>query len=238
MNREAISVCIIPKLNRRLEDALYRTQTKLTSCATIDDAQKALTAGDYCLIILDAATLTTERTKASVEHMRLTTNAPILILAPPETASLLLRAGADICVPENVSQDSIVSHAMALLRRYTRYDQESDVLQDKRTMQEGDFYIDPLRRIAQVRGRPVELRPREFSLLQYFMQNRGIVLSAEQICEHAWGMEGSYNHGVSQPVRILRQAIEPDPEHPIYIETVWRVGYRFTAYKSESCDMC
>jgi len=221
-----------------LEDALYRNQTALTSCNTFGEVQKALSKSDCCLIVLDASTLTTARAKASVEQMRLTTNAPILILAPSETASLLLKAGADVCVPDYISQDSIVSHAMALLRRYTQYDQESAVQQNKRTIQEGDFYIDPLRRIVKVRGHSVELRPREFSLLQYFMQNRGIVLTSEQICENAWGMEGSYNHGVSQPIRILRQAIEPDLEHPVYIKTVWRIGYRFTANKNESCDKC
>lgn len=102
----------------------------------------------------------------------------------------------------------------------------------------GDFFIDPARRIVEVCGRLVNLRPREFSLLLYFMRNPHIVLTSEQICEHAWGMEGSYNQGVAHPIRLLRKAIEPDPPKPIYIETVHRVGYRFTACKVETCDMC
>ena len=81
----------------------------------------------------------------------------------------------------------------------------------------------------------MELRPREFALLLYFMRNPGIVLTAEQICDRAWGNEGSYGQGVSGPVALLRKAIEADPEHPVYIETIWRVGYRFTAHKSETC---
>ncbi len=128
--------------------------------------------------------------------------------------------------------------ALALLRRYTRYDRESGIQRDKRAIRKGDFYIDPLRRVVQVRGRTVELRPREFSLLLYFMRNPGIVLTAEQICEHAWGMEGSYSRGVSGPVAILRKAVEPDAAEPCYIQTVSHVGYRFTAYQSETCDSC
>ncbi len=65
-----------------------------------------------------------------------------------------------------------------------------------------------------------------------------IVLNSEQICGHAWGMEGSYNQGVSHPVRLLRQAIEPDPINPVYIKTVYRVGYCFIAFCVETCDMC
>lgn len=109
--------------------------------------------------------------------------------------------------------------------------EEQKKLADAIPIQSGDLYIDPTRRIVRVRDKEVSLRPREFSLLWYFVQNPRDVLTAEQICEHAWGMEGSYNRGIAQPIRLLRQAIEPDPEHPIYIETVRRVGYRFTAYK-------
>ena len=238
MKNKAISICIIPKLNKLLEDALFHVQTSLTSCDTAEDAQRALSTGDYCLIVLDASALTTERAKASVERMRLTTSAPILILAPSKTASLLLKAGADVCVPDHVPSNSIVSHAMALLRRYTQYGQQNEIQQNKRAIQKGDFYIDPLRHIVQVRGHHVDLRPREFSLLLYFMRNPGIVLTSEQICTYAWGMEDSYNRGASGPIAILRKAIEPDTTHPKYIETVSRIGYRFTAYRSETCDDC
>ena len=53
----------------------------------------------------------------------------------------------------------------------------------------GDIFIDPARQEITVCGQPVNLRHREFSLLLYFMRNPNIVLTAEQICEHAWGME-------------------------------------------------
>ena len=83
----------------------------------------------------------------------------------------------------------------------------------------------------------MELRPREFSLLLYFMQNSGVILSAERICENAWGTDGIYDYGIAQPVRLLRLAVEPNPRKPIYIETVQRVGYRFTEKRVEICDI-
>lgn len=83
-------------------------------------------------------------------------------------------------------------------------------------------------------GRSVNLRPREFSLLLYFMRNPNIVLTADQICEHAWGIE--YAQPVGQSIYDLRQQIESNPNKPCYIETVYRVGYRFTAYSSGICD--
>ena len=78
----------------------------------------------------------------------------------------------------------------------------------------------------------------EFLLLHYFMRNPRIVLSTEQICDHAWGNEGSYANGVSGPIAILRKAIEPDPTHPVYIQTVKSMGYCFTGIHVETCDKC
>ena len=96
------------------------------------------------------------------------------------------------------------------LRRYTEYNHYNDPGgAGVSSFQVGDIFIDPARRQVEVHGHLVSLRPREFSLLLYFMRNPRIVLTAEQICEHAWEMEGSYNRGVSGPVALLRKAIEP-----------------------------
>ena len=70
------------------------------------------------------------------------------------------------------------------------------------------------------------------------MQNPDIVLTAEQICEHAWGAAGNYSRGVAHPIYLLRKAIEPNPANPMYIKTMIRVGYYFAAHNDETCDIC
>jgi len=70
------------------------------------------------------------------------------------------------------------------------------------------------------------------------MRNPNIVLSSEQICEHAWGMTHGYDSGVAHPIYLLRKHIEPNPEEPTYIQTVHRSGYRFTPNYVETCDIC
>lgn len=98
------------------------------------------------------------------------------------------------------------------LRRYTEYNHFNNPENaETAPFRAGDIFIDPPRHMVKVRGQSMNLRPREFSQLLYFMRNINVVLSAEQICERAWGMEGTYNQGVSQPVRLLWQAIEPNP---------------------------
>lgn len=236
MRNKVITICPLPYLNQLLEDALYSFQATLTAYATLEDAQKAISEGEYSLIIMDASALAQECALANVERMRLATYAPLLVVASGEASALLLKAGADICIPERVPQEAVVSHALALLRRYTIYDHYDKKQPDKKPLLRGDIFIDPDQYTVYVRGHPVPLRLREFSLLHYFMRNPRRVLTPAQICVGAWELEGGYGGDVSGPIAILRRAIEPTPQAPIYIETVQQVGYRFTAHFSETCD--
>ena len=153
--------------------------------------------------------------------------------------SHMIELGMDICVSDKESHSVIADLIHALFRRYTEYDHYKDPRHaEVAAFHIGDIFIDPPRHEVVVRGQPVNLRPREFSLLLYLMQNPNIVLSSEKICEQAWGMEEGYDHGVSHPIYLLRKAIEPDPENPIYIQTIRRVGYRFIPNDVETCDKC
>lgn len=156
-----------------------------------------------------------------------------------ESACDVLQSGADLCIGTGWAISLAVDHIMALFRRsvsYSKYGGRQG--RGAAAFQEGDIYIDPSRGVVRVKERSVKLRRREFLLLLYLMKNPKNILSAEQICDHAWGNEGSYANGVSGPIAILRKAIEPDPAHPIYIKTANTLGYYFTAYKSETCDIC
>jgi len=237
MKNKVITICILSKLNGLLKDTLQKHQTSLIPCATAEEAHQLMSEGDYCLVVMDTSTLTSERAMASVKHMRITTNAPLLAIAPLGISSQLLEAGTDMCLPDQMPQDTIVSHAVSLLRRYTLYDHYDKIQPDKRAIQRGDILIDPRRHTVLVRNEPIKLRLREFLLLHYFMRNPYLVLSPEQICQGAWRLENSYGSDVSGPIAILRRAIEPDLHKPVYIETVHQVGYRFTAYSAETCDI-
>lgn len=174
--------------------------------------------------------------------LRRVSHAPIVVLLDTDNTENLccaLQSGADLSVGPGWPVDLVADHTLAQFRRYTAYDGLEN-RQEKNCVdfQKGDLYIDPSRSVVRVKKRSVKLRRREFLLLLYFMRNPKIVLSADQICSHAWGNEGSYAQGVSGPIAILRKAIEPNPAQPIYIKTVKSFGYCFTAYNSETCDIC
>ena len=109
-------------LKRYWENSPWYARIELYSCTTLTEAQRVLTDGDYSLILLNVSGLSEECALAGVERMRLTTPAPLLVLAPAGTSGRFLKAGADMCVPEGLEPDMIISHALALLRRYTLYD--------------------------------------------------------------------------------------------------------------------
>lgn len=155
--------------------------------------------------------------------------APVIIFLDQydvNTARSALQSGADLCVGSECSVELAADHTMAQFRRYVAYNH----LKGRRgnDFQLGDIYIDPARCVVRVKERNVKLRPREFSLLLYFMEHPDVILSADHISTNAWDMEAGYDRGISQPIYLLRQAIEPNPEKPVYIRTVHRLGYRFT----------
>lgn len=150
--------------------------------------------------------------------------------------STTIKAGADICYDGKLPPTVISLLLSAQLRRITEYNHFREP--ETAPFQVGEIAIAPSRRMVWVRGKQVKLRPREFNMLLYFMQNPNMVLTAEQKCEHAWGLDGGYNYGISHPIHLLRQPIEPNPKEPIYIKTMNRVGYYFTIHNDETCDMC
>ena len=90
--------------------------------------------------------------------------------------------------------------------------------------------VDPVTRRVEAAGRPVELTAREFDLLAWLADHPGQVFSRGQLLGQVWGYDGSVDVGtatVTVHVRRLREKIEPDPAHPVHIQTVWGVGYRF-----------
>ena len=241
MKYSILAIGLPDSLVSNLKRLAAQCKLYIATSLTIEEINQSIYNQTFHLIITDLEYLRSIHRVDWLAGIRRNTFAPIIVLSnsPEEDMSSIIQFGADMCIPGKWPCSVIADMAYAQLRRYTEYNHYSDPSgAEISPFQIGDIFIDPARRIVEVRGQPVNLRPREFSLLLYFMRNPKIVLTSEQICEHAWEMEGSYNRGVSGPVALLRKAIEPDLTDPRYIETIHRIGYRFTAYRDETCDDC
>lgn len=87
--------------------------------------------------------------------------------------------------------------------------------------------IDLASRAVNVSGTPVSLTPKEFDILAFLANNRGTVFSKAEIYRAVWQDEYLLDDSnIMAFVRKIRKKIEPEPDNPRYLLTVWGVGYK------------
>jgi DNA-binding response OmpR family regulator len=135
-----------------------------------------------------------------------------------------LELGADDYVVKPFSPRELAVRVRNILRRSTAV-----VPRSGERLQFGDLAIDPGRREVRVEGDSRQLTPKEFDLLLALARSPRQVFSRRQLLELVWDSSPDYQDPATVTVHIgrLRQKLEPDPERPRWIVTVWGVGYRF-----------
>lgn len=100
--------------------------------------------------------------------------------------------------------------------------------EDRGILQFEGLCIDKYKRNVVREENEIELTYTEFEILLLLAQNAGVVFSKEQIYDTVWKEPyfGDYNIVMSH-IHNIREKIEDNPSKPIYIQTVWGVGYRF-----------
>jgi DNA-binding response OmpR family regulator len=149
----------------------------------------------------------------------------IMLTARVEEADRVagLEMGADDYVTKPFSMREIIARVRMVLRRAEARSEPEDAPLDAAGVQ-----ADPDRREVTADGQTVELSPREFDLLVYFMRHAGRVRSREDIIAAVWHEEEYLDQRtVDVHVRWLRQKIEANPAEPQRILTVRGVGYKF-----------
>jgi len=136
-----------------------------------------------------------------------------------------LSIGADDYVVKPFSPGELVARVKAQLRRV-----QLDIRPPRPDghLHGGEVTLDPRQRICEANGKPITLTPIEFDLLHHLMEHSGEVLSRDDLLDSVWdpSFEGDPST-VTVHVRRLREKIEPDPDRPSHIKTVWGLGYKF-----------
>jgi DNA-binding response OmpR family regulator len=168
---------------------------------------------------------------AVCRRIRSESDTPILLLTVRSEEDDIVHGlglGADDYITKPFSPRQLVARAQAVLRRAGKTPAPA-------IRQAGDLSLDPSRREMRFgSGQAISLTPLENRLLGYLMLNSGRVLTNDAIIDHVWGPEGGDRDMLRQLVRRLRLKLtqvcgpgkkEPDPDAPLYIETVPGLGY-------------
>ncbi|MFM7471460.1 MAG: response regulator transcription factor [Nodosilinea sp. LVE1205-7] len=153
-------------------------------------------------------------------------NIPILILSAKGTETdrvLGLETGADDYLTKPFGMRELTARCRALLRRQ----QAKTSTPEEKVLQFEDITLHPQECRVFLRGEEIGLSPKEFRILELFMEQPRRVWSRDQIIDQIWGHDFmGDNKTVDVHIRWIREKLEIDPSHPIYLKTVRGFGYR------------
>ncbi|GIK42921.1 MAG: DNA-binding response regulator [Chloroflexota bacterium] len=219
------------------DDALLRRSLKHRleregyAAVTVETGEEALTiarSDPPDLILLDIGL--PERDGLEIARiMQHELNVPIIFLTGRRQENDIvigLELGAEDYVTKPFGMRELLARIRVVLRRMAR---ELVQVGDE-PLVVGEVWLDPAGREVRVRGKPVELPPKEFELLRLLLANAGTVLTTNYLLDAVWGEEFA---GAVQVLYVhigwLREHIEANPRRPQYIQTVRGVGYKFVA---------
>lgn len=156
-------------------------------------------------------------------------------LATGETPIILLTAlseeddrlkgfalGADDYLTKPFSPRELVARVRAVLRR------SSTIITHEAPIEISTLRLDPRSRTVRQNDALITLTAKEFDLLWFLVRHPRQVFSRAQLLDNVWGYGFLGDEStVTVHVRRLREKIEQDPNKPLYIQTVWGIGYKF-----------
>jgi two-component system, OmpR family, alkaline phosphatase synthesis response regulator PhoP len=216
---------LIITLTDRLRSEGYDVVSAIDGKAGFERAE----AENFDLIILDVM-LPKKNGYDVARDLRQKGNAtPILMLtAKGETIDkvLGLKLGADDYLTKPFEVIELLARVEALLRRSPM---KANGHANGSAFKFGDVAIDFKRAEVQCKSKPVDLSAMEFKLLQFLIENRGIVHSRDSLLDAVWGYDAMpTTRTVDVHIAWLRQKLEENPRHPKFIQTVHGIGYKFS----------
>jgi two-component system, OmpR family, alkaline phosphatase synthesis response regulator PhoP len=203
------------------------------SLARAEDGETGLDmalSNSYDLIILDVMLPKLDGLEVCKRIRAKENHTPILMLTSKseELDKVLgLELGADDYLTKPFSIREFIARVKAIFRR-TELQSGARTKGVSAAIKIGGLAIDFEKRRVLLNTDKIELTAKEFDLLALFAQKPGRAFNRNELLDAVWGYQfAGYEHTVNSHINRLRAKIEKDPANPIYITTVWGVGYRF-----------
>jgi len=186
--------------------------------------------GIYDLILLDLM-LPSMNGHEICKQIRSEIDVPILMVtAKGEEVDKIrgLGFGADDYISKPFSPTELVARVKSNLAQYERLKSKNEDAPKAEEIVAGAIKVNLSTHRVYVDDVEVELKNKEYELLIFLMSNPDIIFSKEHLYERIWGMDAFGDvKTVTVHMGRIRDKIEKDPQNPLYIQTVWGVGYRF-----------
>jgi two-component system OmpR family response regulator len=197
------------------EEALERFKTHQPDLVVLDLMLGVITGEEVC------------------NQIRRISSVPVIMLtakADEESMVAGLASGADDYVTKPFSPRQLIARINAVLRRVS----QNQPLTGKMTFAQG-LVIDPVAHTVSLKDQIINLTPSEYKLLDLMARHPGRCFSRADLVEFALGYDfDGLDRAIDSHIKNLRQKIESDPKRPLYIQTVFGVGYRFGG--GSACD--
>ena len=159
----------------------------------------------------------------TLDHIREMSHIPVILLTAKDAEQDKLRGfqlRSDDYVTKPFSFAELAARIEAVLRRNSGEEANPEILRL------GDLVLDSVRHVLTRGGKPIQLTPTEYKLLQTLMRQPGRIFTQEQFVAAVWGEEYAEEVGyIRRYIWHLRQKIEPDPNDPTYIHNERGIGY-------------
>ena len=214
---------ILKPLKYQLEMEGYETELAMDG----EEALEKFFAQSFDFVLLDVMLPKLDGLTVC-QRIRERSSVPIIMLtAKGEDMDKILglEYGADDYMTKPFNTLEVRTRIRAVLRRVNA----AQPLEDKKIIRVRDMEVNLLKRTVVIGGREIKLTAKEFDLLQLLITHRGCPFSRQEILKTVWKEPyGGDDRTVDVHVRRLREKVERDTEHPVFILTVWKVGYKFT----------
>jgi DNA-binding response OmpR family regulator len=212
-----------PAMVLGLSDALGFEGYRVLSANTGRGGLELARAEHPDLVVLDLMLPDTNGYEVCAELRRLSRTVPILILSARSQETDKIRgldAGADDYVTKPFSVGELVARVRAIFRRVERSASARDVV----TI--GAAKVDLAGHTLERKGKESPLSFYEVELLRFLLERTGQAVSRDEILDKVWGVSAINARAVDNFIVKLRKKIEPTPDRPQHIVTVYGVGYK------------
>lgn len=228
MNTKILLIDDEPLLRRSLKQQLGREGYTVLTAADAEQGMALARAARPDLLLLDIG-LPDQSGLDLARILQRELPTPIIFLTA-RSQEIDIVTGLELGAEDYVTKPFGVRELAARIRVVLRRGARESLTAPAGPLVIGDLALDPRTHTVTVRGRRVDLPPKEFELLRLLMANAGAVLATSYLLDAVWGEEYA---GAVQVLYVhigwLRKRIEEDAQRPQYVKTVRGVGYKVVA---------